>query len=207
MILLVLKIKTMEIIFASSNVGKIEEIRSVLPSDIKLISLLDLNFHEEIPETADTLEGNSLLKAQFAFKKWDKACFSDDSGLEIDFLNGKPGVYSARYAGQQRNNDDNMNLVLSEMSQTENRKACFKTVITLIIDGVAHHFEGRVDGIIRRDKKGTHGFGYDPIFEPEQLGTTFAEMPLEEKSKYSHRKRAIDKMMSFLEIRKDKSKL
>ena len=192
------EIKTMEIIFASSNPGKIKEVRSVLPSGIKLLSLLDLDFHDDIPETADTLEGNALLKAQFAFKKWNKACFSDDSGLEIDFLNGKPGVYSARYAGEQRNNDDNMDLVLDQLENTENRAACFKTVITLIIDGMTHNFEGRVDGNIRRDKKGIHGFGYDPIFEPEQLGTTFAEMTLEEKSKYSHRKRAIDKMIAFL---------
>ena len=188
----------MEIIFASSNPGKIQEIRCVLPSGLKLVSLLDLNFHEEIPETADTLTGNSLLKAQFAFNKWKKACFSDDSGLEIDFLNGKPGVYSARYAGAQRSNDDNMNLVLSELENTDHRNAAFKTVITLIVDGTVHHFEGRVDGHIRRDKKGNQGFGYDPIFEPEGTGKTFAEMSIDEKSNYSHRKRAIDKMIAFL---------
>ncbi len=187
----------MDIIFASSNPSKIEEIRSVLPLEINVISLLDLDFHQEIPETADTLEGNALLKAQFAFNKWGKACFSDDSGLEIDFLNGKPGVYSARYAGPQRSNDDNMNLVLTEMESAENRFACFKTIITLIIEGRVHNFEGRVDGIIRNDKKGVNGFGYDPIFEPEGLGKTFAEMSLSEKSKYSHRKRAIDKMLAF----------
>lgn len=188
----------MEIIFASTNHGKIEEIRSVLPLKVNLISLLDLNFQEDIAETANTLEGNALLKAQFAYNKWNKPCFSDDSGLEIDFLKGKPGVYSARYAGPQRKDDDNMNLVLEEMDDTENRSACFKTVIILIIDGVAHKFEGRVNGIIRRDKKGSHGFGYDPIFEPEGLGKTFAEMTMAEKSKYSHRKRAIDKMIAFL---------
>ena len=147
------------------------------------------------------------LKAKFAFDKWGKSCFSDDSGLEIAFLDGRPGVYSARYAGKQRNNDDNMSLVLSELENTENRVACFKTVITLIIEGNVHCFEGRVDGIIRRDKKGNQGFGYDPIFEPEGLGKTFAEMSLDEKSKYSHRKRAIDKMISFLSIHEEDGKL
>ena len=188
----------MEIIFASSNTGKIEEIRSVLPIGMKLTSLLDLNFQEEIPETADTLKGNALLKAQFAYNKWGKTCFSDDSGLDIEVLNGRPGVFSARYAGPQRNNDDNMNLVLSELKDKENRNASFKTVITLIIEGEIYNFEGRVDGKIRIDKKGTHGFGYDPIFEPEGLNITFAEMTLEQKGKYSHRKRAIDKMIDFL---------
>ncbi len=188
----------MEIIFASSNTSKIEEIRSVLPIGIKLISLLDLNFHEEIPETADTLIDNAILKAQFAYDKWGKTCFSDDSGLEIEVLNGRPGVFSARYAGPQRNNDDNMDLVLYELKGKENRNACFKTVITLIIKGEIHNFEGRVDGIIRSDKKGTYGFGYDPIFEPEGLDITFAEMTLEQKGNHSHRKRAIDKMIDFL---------
>ena len=188
----------MEIIFASSNTGKIEEIRSVLPIGMKLTSLLDLNFQEEIPETADTLKGNALLKAQFAYNKWGKTCFSDDSGLDIEVLNGRPGVFSARYAGPQRNNDDNMNLVLSELKDKENRNASFKTVITLIIEGEIYNFEGRVDGKIRSDKKGTHGFGYDPIFQPEGLNITFAEMTLEQKGKYSHRKRAIDKMIDFL---------
>jgi XTP/dITP diphosphohydrolase len=196
------ELKTMEIIFASSNLGKIEEIKSVLPSRIKLISLIDLDFKEDIPETAETLKGNALLKAQFAFDKWNKSCFSDDSGLEIDFLNGRPGVYSARYAGAQRNNNDNMNLVLSELENIENRAACFKTVITLITEGEIHYFEGCVYGNIRKEKRGKFGFGYDPIFEPEGLGRTFAEMNLDEKSKYSHRKRAIDKMIAFLDTQK-----
>ncbi|MDD2983299.1 MAG: RdgB/HAM1 family non-canonical purine NTP pyrophosphatase [Crocinitomicaceae bacterium] len=189
----------MELIFASSNPGKIEEIKSVLPSGVKLISLLDLNFIEEIPETANTLKGNALLKAQFAYDTWNKPCFSDDSGLEINFLDGKPGVYSARYAGIHKDNNDNMDLVLSQMEHADDRAACFKTVITLITDGEVHHFEGRVDGIIRRNKKGLLGFGYDPIFEPEGQDKTFAEMTLNEKSKFSHRKRALDKMIAFVE--------
>ncbi len=188
----------MEIIFASSNSGKIEEIRSLLPPGIKMISLIDLNFHEEIPETADTLEGNALLKSQFAYNRWGKTCFSDDSGLEVTFLKGRPGVHSARYAGLQKNKDDNMNLLLSEMKNTDSRSASFKTIITLIRNGKVYSFEGKVDGVIRRDKKGTGGFGYDPIFEPEGIGKTFAEMSIREKSLYSHRRRAVDKLISFL---------
>jgi len=188
----------MEIIFASSNQNKAKEIQAVLPEEFIIKTLFDLGIHDEIPETADTLDGNALLKAQFVADKWKLPCFSDDSGLEIEALNNEPGVYSARYAGPQRNDDENMNLVLEKLQNETNRKACFKTVIALIIDGKTLIFEGKVDGIIRRDKKGNHGFGYDPIFEPEGLGKTFAEMNIEEKSNYSHRKRAVDKMISYL---------
>jgi XTP/dITP diphosphohydrolase len=188
----------MEIIFASSNQNKAKEIQAVLPEEFIIKTLFDLGIHDEIPETADTLDGNALLKAQFVADKWKLPCFSDDSGLEIEALNNEPGVYSARYAGPQRNDDENMNLVLEKLQNETNRKACFKTVIALIIDGKTLIFEGKVDGIIRRDKKGNHGFGYDTIFEPEGLGKTFAEMNIEEKSNYSHRKRAVDKMISYL---------
>ena len=160
--------------------------------------MLDLGFHKENQETADTLAGNALLKAQFVSEKWKLPCFSDDSGLEIEALNYEPGVYSARYAGPQRNDDENMNLVLEKLQNETNRKAYFKTVIALIIDGKSLLFEGKVEGIIRQDKIGNHGFGYDPIFEPEGLGKTFAEMDIDEKSKYSHRKRAVDQMVSYL---------
>lgn len=188
----------MEIIFASSNQNKAKEIQAVLPEEFIIKTLFDLGFHDEIPETADTLDGNALLKAQFVADKWKLPCFSDDSGLEIEALNNEPGVYSARYAGPQRNDDENMNLVLEKLQNETNRKACFKTVIALIIDGKTLVFEGKVEGDIRLDKKGNHGFGYDPIFEPEGLGKTFAEMNIEEKSNYSHRKRAVDKMISYL---------
>jgi XTP/dITP diphosphohydrolase len=188
----------MEIIFASSNQNKAKEIQAALPKEIIVKTLLDLDFHEEIPETADTFAGNALLKAQFVAEKWNLTCFSDDSGLEIEALNNEPGVYSARYAGTQRNDDENMNLVLEKLQNETNRKACFKTVIALIIDGKTLLFEGKVDGTIRHDKIGNHGFGYDPIFEPEGLGKSFAEMDIEEKSNYSHRKRAVDQMVKYL---------
>ncbi len=188
----------MEIIFASSNQNKAKEIQAALPKEFIVKTLLDLGFHEEIPETADTFAGNALLKAQFVAEKWNLPCFSDDSGLEIVALNNEPGVYSARYAGTQRNDDENMNLVLEKLQYETNRKACFKTVIALIINGKTLLFEGKVDGTIRHDKIGNHGFGYDPIFEPEGLGKSFAEMDIEEKSNYSHRKRAVDQMVKYL---------
>jgi XTP/dITP diphosphohydrolase len=188
----------MEIIFASSNQNKAKEIQAALPAEFKVKTLLDLNFFDDIPEPADNLAGNALLKAQFVSEKWKLPCFSDDSGLEIEALNYEPGVYSARYAGPQRNDDENMNLVLEKLQIETNRKAYFKTVIALIIDGKTLLFEGKVEGIIRQDKIGNHGFGYDPIFEPEGLGKTFAEMDIDEKSKYSHRKRAVDQMVSYL---------
>jgi XTP/dITP diphosphohydrolase len=188
----------MEIRFASSNQNKAKEIQAALPAEFKVKTLLDLDFFDDIPETADNLAGNALLKAQFVSEKWKLPCFSDDSGLEIEALNYEPGVYSARYAGPQRNDDENMNLVLEKLQNETNRKAYFKTVIALIIDGKTLLFEGKVEGIIRQDKIGNHGFGYDPIFEPEGLGKTFAEMDIDEKSKYSHRKRAVDQMVSYL---------
>lgn len=187
----------MEIIFASSNQNKAKEIQAALPAEFKVKTLLDLDFFDDIPETADNLAGNALLKAQFVSEKWKLPCFSDDSGLEIEALNNEPGVYSARYAGPQRNDDENMNLVLEKLQNETNRKACFKTVIALILDGKTMLFEGKVEGLIRHDKIGNHGFGYDPIFEPESAGKSFAEMNIEEKSNYSHRKRAVDQMVKY----------
>lgn len=188
----------MEIIFASSNQNKAREIQAVLPEGFDILTLSDLGFTEDIPETAATLEGNALLKAEFVHQRWGKDCFSDDSGLEVNALNGEPGVYSARYAGPQRNDHDNMDLLLNKLKGCTDRSASFKTVIALIKDGKTYTFEGRVDGMIRHDKQGSNGFGYDPVFEPEGLGKTFAEMTLEEKSRYSHRKRAIAQMVEFL---------
>lgn len=188
----------MEIIFASSNQNKAREIQVALPKEIIVKTLIDLNFYEEIPETADTFAGNAMLKAQFVAEKWNLPCFSDDSGLEIEVLKGEPGVYSARYAGPQRNDDENMNLVLEKLQYETNRKACFKSVIALIIDQKTMLFEGKVEGTIRENKIGNYGFGYDPIFEPEGLGKSFAEMDIAEKSSYSHRKRAVDQMVEYL---------
>lgn len=188
----------MEIIFASSNQNKAREIQAALPQPIQILTLTDLGFTDEIPETAETLTGNALLKAEFTFEKWRKNCFSDDSGLEIDALDGAPGVYSARYAGTQRSDQDNMDLVLRKLDGITDRSACFKTVIALIYNGEKHTFEGRVDGVIRHEKTGENGFGYDPIFEPEGIGKTFAELTIDEKSAYSHRKRALDKMIAFI---------
>ena len=188
----------MEIIFASSNINKTKEIQSALPDGFSIQNLIDLNYFDEIPETANTFSGNALLKAQFVAEKWQKNCFSDDSGLEIEALNNEPGVYSARYAGLQKNDNDNMDLVLKKLENKSNRKASFTTVIALVMNGKTTFFEGKVEGEIRYDKKGSKGFGYDPIFEPEGLGKTFAQMDMEEKSKYSHRQRAVDKMIDYL---------
>jgi XTP/dITP diphosphohydrolase len=188
----------MKLIFASSNAHKALEIQHAVPEFIAIQTLADLGYTDDIPETADTLEGNALLKAQFVSEQFGLDCFADDTGLEIEALNGEPGVYSARYAGLARDANDNMDLVLQKLTGQSNRKACFKTVIALLIGEQVCIFEGRVDGIIRESKTGTSGFGYDPIFEPEGTGKTFGEMTLEEKSAYSHRSRAIQKMVDFL---------
>jgi XTP/dITP diphosphohydrolase len=158
----------------------------------------DLNFHDEIPENEPTIELNSAFKANFIFNRFEENCFADDTGLEIEFLNGRPGVHSARYAGIERNSNANMNLVLREMLDAKNRKARFKTVITLILNGKQHIFEGIVNGTIISEKRGENGFGYDPIFIPENESKTFAEMNLSEKNQFSHRARALEKMIHFL---------
>ena len=188
----------MKLIFCSHNNKKKEEIKPLLPASVELLSLDDLNCHEEIEETALTFHGNAEIKAKTIFEKFGIAAFGDDSGLEVEALNNEPGVFSARYAGSQKNDEDNMDLLLKNMESVENRKACFKTVICLVLDGKSHFFEGTIHGTIRREKSGTNGFGYDPIFEPENLGKTFAEMTLEEKNKLSHRARAVEKMIAFL---------
>ncbi len=188
----------MKLVFASTNENKVKEIRAKLPEEIELVSLGDLNHFEDLEETANTLEDNSLMKAKFVWDKFKLACFADDSGLEIDALNGAPGVFSARYAGEQKNSDDNCNKVLAELKNIENRKAQFRTVISLIIEGETHVFEGSVLGKIGMEKKGTSGFGYDPIFIPNDSNFTFAEMSMEEKNKNSHRTKAVLKMLEFL---------
>ena len=188
----------MKLIFATHNKNKAFEIQKLLPDTFQVLTLDDLNFHDEIPENEPTIELNSAFKANFVFNRFEENCFADDTGLEIEFLNGRPGVHSARYAGIERNSDANMNLVLREMLNAENRKARFKTVITLILNGKQHIFEGIVNGTIISEKRGENGFGYDPIFIPENESKTFAEMNLSEKNQFSHRARALEKMIHFL---------
>jgi len=188
----------MKLIFATHNSNKAFEIQKLLPKDFQVLTLDDIDFQDEIPENESTIEANSAFKAQFIFNKFNLNCFADDTGLEIEVLNGKPGVHSARYAGEEKNADSNMNLVLKELYQISNRKARFKTVITLIINGEQLQFEGIVNGTIIDEKRGSNGFGYDPIFIPEDESKTFAEMNLNEKNKFSHRARAFEKMIAFL---------
>ena len=190
----------MILVFATHNSNKAKEIQSLLPADFQILTLTQINCHEEISETAQTLEGNSLLKAQFVNDNFNLNCFADDTGLEIKALNGRPGVYSARYTGEEKSAESNMNRVLSELINESNRKAQFRTVITLILNDKTHIFEGVIDGTISAEKKGIDGFGYDPIFIPEGETRTFAEMTLEEKNQQSHRARAFEKMVSFLNL-------
>ncbi len=188
----------MKLIFATHNRNKAFEIKKLLTQEFDILTLDDINFHDEIPENEQTIEGNSAFKAKFIFNEIELNCFADDTGLEIEALKGRPGVHSARYAGEEKNPDANMNLVLTELAGLENRNARFKTVITLIMEGEQHIFEGIVNGRIIHEKRGEKGFGYDPIFIPENEIRTFAEMDLEEKNKFSHRARALEKMIAFL---------
>lgn len=188
----------MKIIFASNNKNKVQEIQNQVPDFIKIVTLEEIGCTEDIEETGKTLEENAIIKANYVTEKYGLPCFADDTGLEIDALNGEPGVYSARYAGEDKNADKNMNLVLEKLGTSTNRKAQFKTVIALNINKQQYLFTGMVEGEIRNKKTGTNGFGYDPIFEPENLGRTFAEMSLEEKNKLSHRGRAVEQLIEFL---------
>ena len=188
----------MKLVFASNNLNKIEEIQNLLPASIKILSLKDIGCFEDIPETADTIEENAILKANYVTDKYGYDCFADDSGLEIDYLNGAPGVYSARFAGKQKNDQDNIEKVLNELSGVLNRKANFKTVIALNLNNEQHLFTGIIDGTIISSQKGTKGFGYDPIFQPNNYSITFAEMEQNEKSKISHRGKAVAKLLIFL---------
>jgi XTP/dITP diphosphohydrolase len=192
----------MQLVFASNNKNKIEEIQHLLPSSIKILSLEDIGCHEEIPETADTIEGNAILKANYVTQKYGYNCFADDTGLEVDALNGEPGVYSARYAGEQRDADDNMNKLLDALSDKTDRKAQFKTVITLNLDGEQHLFTGIARGEITLEKAGNQGFGYDPIFQSEGFTETFAQLSLEVKNKISHRGKATQELINFLKKNK-----
>ena len=200
--LLILKLTIMQLVFASNNINKIKEIQSILNGSIQLLSLEDIGCHEEIPETADTIEGNAILKANYVTKKYGYDCFADDTGLEVNSLNGEPGVYSARYAGEQRNADDNMNKLLDALADKSDRTAQFKTVIALNIKGEQHLFTGIAKGEITLNKSGNHGFGYDPIFMPENYKETFAELSAEIKNKISHRAKATQQLIDYLNTAK-----
>lgn len=188
----------MQLVFASNNLNKIKEIQSILKGSIALLSLSDIGCHEEIPETADTIEGNAILKANYVTEKYGYDCFADDTGLEVTALDGAPGVYSARYAGEQKNADDNMNKLLEALKDQSDRSAQFKTVIALNIKGIQHLFTGIAKGEITFDKTGNHGFGYDPVFLPENYTETFAELSSEIKNKISHRAKATQQLIDFL---------
>lgn len=191
----------MKLLFATSNQNKAKEIRAVLPAGIELLTLKDIELNEDIPETSATIEGNAIQKANYILDNFQIDCFADDTGLEVNALNGEPGVHSARYAGEHRNDNDNMNLLLSKLEGSTDRSARFKTVIALTINGELFKFEGIVNGTILNEKRGKNGFGYDPIFEPENCGKTFAELDLKEKNTMSHRARAFAKMIDFLQKR------
>jgi len=188
----------MQLIFATHNKNKLKEVKCLMPSAIKLLSLDDINFKNEIEETSATIEGNALLKAQTIYKQTGRNCFADDSGLLVDALNGAPGVYSARYAGEQKNNEDNLQKLLFDLRNIETRDAHFKTVMALIIDGKEYQFEGIVTGKIISEKIGINGFGYDPIFLPDGYTETFAQLSSEIKNTVSHRARALQKMLAFI---------
>lgn len=188
----------MKLVFATHNHNKAKEIQTLMPKGIEILTLNQIECFEEIPETENTLEGNAKLKAQYIVDRYKKYCFADDTGLEIEALNGEPGVYSARYAGEEKDSNANMDLVLEKLKGNSNRNAQFRTVIALFWKEEMHIFEGVVKGKILEEKKGSDGFGYDPIFEPENCGKSFAEMSLDEKNTISHRARAFAKMIDFL---------
>ncbi len=188
----------MKICFATNNKNKVKEISALLPDAFEVLSLKAVACHEELPENQTTLAGNSLEKARYLYDNYKINCFADDTGLEIEALGGAPGVYSARFAGEGRSSEDNMRLVLKKLKHEENRKAQFRTVITLIIDGNSHQFEGVVKGKIAKEKSGEKGFGYDPIFIPEGFSKSFAEMISTEKNGISHRGKAIEKLIEYL---------
>ena len=188
----------MELVFATNNKNKIKEIIALLNDSYELLSLEDIDCLEDIPETSDTIAGNALQKAEYVYKKYGYNCFADDTGLEIEALNNEPGIYSARYAGEQKDANDNMNLVLQKLNGKENRNARFITVIASIIDGKMTCFEGIVEGTITLNKSGSEGFGYDPIFKPNGFNITFSEMNLEEKNQISHRGKAVRQLINYL---------
>ncbi len=187
-----------EIVFATNNLHKLEEARALAAGKMKILSLSDINCHDDIPETADTLEGNALIKARWVKEKYGYDCFADDTGLMVDALDGAPGVYSARFAGPQCNANDNIALLLEKLKEVADRKARFVTVIALVKDGEEHLFTGKVEGTIATEPHGTEGFGYDPVFIAEESGLPFAEMSQQDKNAISHRGRAMRQLIDFL---------
>ncbi|WP_190809748.1 non-canonical purine NTP diphosphatase [Flagellimonas sp. S3867] len=188
----------MKIVFATHNANKLEEVRKLLPKEIQLLSLDDIGCSEDIPETGKTLEENAKIKADYVTQGYGLDCFSDDTGLLVDALQGAPGVYSARYAGEQKSAQGNMVKILSELNGNGNRNAYFKTVIHLNLQNHSYVFEGIVNGQITEEQHGSGGFGYDPIFKPEGFEQTFGELPMETKNSISHRARAVQKLVDFL---------
>ena len=188
----------MKLVFATNNKHKVEEVKDLLSKDIELLTLNEIGCFEEIEETAETLEGNAKIKSDHVKIHYGFDCFADDTGLEVEALNGAPGVYSARYAGEEATFDDNVQKLLAAMQGVQNRKARFRTVISLYLDGKQLYFEGICDGYIEQNTSGTKGFGYDPIFSPEGFDQTFAEMDLNEKGRISHRGKAVEQLVSYL---------
>jgi len=187
-----------QLVFATNNSHKLRELGEILKGEFKLLSLNDISCSDDIPETGNTLQANASQKSYYIWDRYHIDCFSDDSGLEVEALNGAPGVHSARYAGEGRNSDDNVTKLLSELEGIVNRKACFRCLISLIINGREFIFEGRVDGKILTERRGTEGFGYDPVFCPDGYNQSFSEMEATLKNSMSHRGRAVQKLVSFL---------
>lgn len=188
-----------ELVFATNNAHKLEEIRSILDGKVRVLSLSDIGCHDDIPETAPTLEGNALIKARWVYERYGRDCFADDTGLEVTALGGGPGVHTARYAFPDRHDPEaNTQKLLSELAGKDDRSARFRTVIALIEGGAERLFEGVVEGVITEEKRGTEGFGYDPVFSPEDTGKTFAELGAEVKNSISHRARAVAKLCDYL---------
>jgi XTP/dITP diphosphohydrolase len=189
---------SMKLVFATNNANKVKEVQSLLPSHITILSLKDIGCEEDIPETQPTIKRNAIQKAQYVKENYGYDCFADDTGLEVNALNGEPGVFSARYAGEQRNADDNMNKLLQELQDKNDRTAHFKTVVALILDGRQYTFEGICKGTIINEKRGDQGFGYDPIFIANGFDETFAQISLAEKNRVGHRGKAVQKLIDFL---------
>ena len=188
----------MQLVFASNNYNKIKEVQALLPDTIQIVSLESIGCVEDIPETAATIEANAIQKANYITEKYGYDCFADDTGLEVEALDGEPGVYSARYAGEQRNAEDNMDKLLKNLQEHSCRSAQFKTVIALNLKGKQYLFMGIAKGEITQEKKGEQGFGYDPIFQPEGYSETFAQLSLEQKGEISHRGKATKQLIDFL---------
>lgn len=189
----------MRLVFATNNKHKLEEMRAILGGKVELLSLADIDCHDDIPETADTLEGNALIKARYIYDKYGCSCFADDTGLEVDVLGGEPGVYSARYAGENNDSEANMRKLLQNLTGKSERSAQFRTVIALIIEGEEFLFDGIVRGRISEERMGSAGFGYDPIFVPDGYEESFAQMAAEQKNAISHRSRAASALNDYLE--------